>query len=120
MLDGLRNSSLGAAISDLADGADALREVIAEQSSVLAEIDQRQLATLNGLRTSFPPQKTFQLRMWCEWPYTSKRRICKRSSGSPTDDRGDNRPLNIILARGARRCPHVVAACCRSGVPAAI
>jgi len=95
MLDGLRGSSLETAISDLADGADALREAIAEQSSALAEIDQRQLATLNGIRallenrcaagvhcpslfevtdvgrTGFPPQKTFQLRMWCEWPYGS-------------------------------------------------
>ena len=93
MLDGLRGSALEAAIDGLQDGVDGLQQTIDEQASTLARIDERSLATLNGVRTllehratagvhcpslfeivdigrsGFPPQPSYQIRLWCEWPY---------------------------------------------------
>jgi hypothetical protein len=93
MLDGLRGSALEAAVSELGSSVRQLHQTVDEQSSVLTRIDQRGLATLNGVRmllehradagvhcpslfelvdkgrTGFPPLATHQLRLWCEWPY---------------------------------------------------
>jgi len=93
MLDGLRGTALEAAVSELGSTVRQLHHVIDEQSSVLTRIDQRGLATLNGVRmllehrsdagvhcpslfevvekgrTGFPPLTTYELRLWCEWPY---------------------------------------------------
>lgn len=93
MLDGLRGSALEAAIDSMRQDVDTVLKMVDRQATTLEQIDQRGLATLNGLRvllehradaglhcpslfeiedigrTGFPPARTLELRLWCEWPY---------------------------------------------------
>ncbi|MBR7836022.1 hypothetical protein KDL01_22290 [Actinospica durhamensis] len=93
MLDGLRGSALEAAIDSMRHDVDTVLKAVDRQTTSLERIDQHGLSTLNGLRTllehradaglhcpslfeiedigrtGFPPARTLELRLWCEWPY---------------------------------------------------
>jgi len=93
MLDGLPGSGISTRIEQFHHVLAEQTALLTRQASTLQSIDARQLATLNGIRRllarrthagahcpslfaveELPParftrRRTFQLSLWCEWPY---------------------------------------------------